>query len=348
MDNIFKDGEFFIGANYWASNAGIQMWNRWDEEAVIRDLTHLAKANIKVLRIFPLWSDFQPIEAYRNGGGNVRTISHDAVKAIETPEDVAGIDPVMVERFEAVLNHAGHMGIKIIVGILTGWMSGRVYVPKALDGLNLYTDPTALKWEIKYVKYIIERFKFHPAIAAWDLGNECNCFDNCPNKDTAYTWSALIANTIRSVDNTRPVISGMHGIAPENMWNAMDQGELTDILCTHPYPQFTPFCDTDPVNKMKSANHAVAESLFYRGCGNKPCFAEEINILGPMFGNSQVAAPMWIWHFSVCGRTIVWASCGGVRAIRVNFRILLTIGPVLKESLALFPKMELRLPCWIE
>ena len=151
MENIFKDGEFFIGANYWASNAGIQMWNRWDEEAVIRDLDHLASGNIKVLRIFPLWSDFQPIEIYRNGGGNVRAISTDAVAAIDSPEALAGIDPVMVERMDRFLDLCQERDIKIIVGLLTGWMSGRVYIPRALEGLNLYTDATALKWETKYV-----------------------------------------------------------------------------------------------------------------------------------------------------------------------------------------------------
>lgn len=314
MENIFKDGEFFIGANYWASNAGIQMWNRWDEEAIVRDLDHLASGNIKVLRMFPLWSDFQPIEAYRNGGGNIRTISRDAVAPIDSPEALAGIDPVMVERMERFLDLCLERNIKLIVGLLTGWMSGRVYIPRALEGLNLYTNPTALKWETKYVKYLVERFKNHEAIVAWDLGNECNCFDNCPDSDTAYTWSALISNTIRSADNTRPVVSGMHGIAPENIWNAMDQGELTDILCTHPYPQFTPLCDTDPVNRMKSANHAVAESLFYRGCGNKPCFAEEINILGPMFGNNESAcanvdmALFGLWAHNCMGY-MWWCAC---------------------------------------
>ena len=152
MENIFKNGEFFIGANYWASNAGIQMWNRWDESAVVRDLDHLSRCDVKVLRVFPLWSDFQPIEAYRNGGGNVRTISRDAVAAIDSPEAVAGIDPVMVDRFVRFLDLCSERDIKIIVGLLTGWMSGRVYVPKALDGLKLYTDPTALKRETKYVK----------------------------------------------------------------------------------------------------------------------------------------------------------------------------------------------------
>ncbi|MBR3933466.1 MAG: cellulase family glycosylhydrolase [Clostridia bacterium] len=314
MDNIFKDGQFFIGANYWASNAGIQMWNRWDEDCVKRDFDLLVKGNINVLRMFPLWSDFQPIEAYRNGGGNIRTVSRDAVKATETPEDVAGVDPVMVQRLETALNHAHKRGIRIILGILTGWMSGRVYVPKALDGLNLYTNPLALRWETRFVKYIVKKFKNHPAIVAWDLGNECNCFDNCPDKDTAYTWSALISNTIRSEDSTRPVVSGMHGIFPENIWNVMDQGELTDVLCTHPYPQFTPLCDTDPINKMKSANHAVAESLFYRGCGDKPCFAEEISVLGPMFGNNDSAcantdmALFGLWAHNCMG-FMWWCAC---------------------------------------
>ena len=194
MDNIFKDGEFFIGANYWASNAGIQMWNRWDEECVKRDFDLLAQGNIRVVRMFPLWSDFQPIEAYRNGGGGIRTVSKDAVKAIETPEDVAGIDPIMVERLEIALNHAHERGIKIILGILTGWMSGRVYVPKALDGLNLYTNPLALRWEIRFVKYIVNRFKNHPAIAAWDLGNECNCFDDCPREVSSHDEDCCNAN----------------------------------------------------------------------------------------------------------------------------------------------------------
>lgn len=314
MESIFKSGEFFIGANYWASNAGIQMWNRWDEECVKRDLDLLVEGNINVLRMFPLWSDFQPIEAYRNGGGNVRAVSRNAVEAIDSPETLAGIDPVMIDRMECFLNHSYGRGIKIIVGLLTGWMSGRVYVPKALDGLNLYTDPTALRWETRYIKYLVTRFKDHPAIVAWDLGNECNCFDNCSDRDTAYTWSALISNTIKSVDNTRPVVSGMHGLVPEGIWTAMDQGELTDILCTHPYPAFTPFCDTDPINKMKSANHAVAESLFYRGCGNKPCFAEEISVLGPMFGNDESAcanvdmALFGLWAHNCMG-FMWWCAC---------------------------------------
>lgn len=314
MDNIFESGKFFVGANYWASNAGIQMWNRWDEECVKRDLDLLAKANVKVIRMFPLWPDFQPIENYRSGHCKIRAISRDAVKAIETPEDLAGIDPVMADRLDVFLDLCAERGIRVILGLITGWMSGRMYIPRALEGLNLFTDATALRWEIRYVKYLVTRFKSKSAIVAWDLGNECNCMYDCANPDVAYTWSSLISNTIRSIDNERPVVSGMHSLKPEGNWTCMDQGETTDILCTHPYPAFTPLCDTDPVNRMKSGNHAVAESVFYRGCGQKPCFAEEINVLGPMFGNDEVAcantdmALFGLWAHNCLG-FMWWCAC---------------------------------------
>ncbi len=313
-NNIFESGEFFVGVNYWASNAGIQMWNRWDEECVKRDLDLLVEANIKVVRMFPLWSDFQPIENYRGGNGGLKCVSRDAVKAIDSPEALAGIDPVMADRLERFLDLCAERGVKIILGLITGWMSGRLYVPRALEGLNLFTNPMALRWEVRYVTYLVRRFKDHPAIVAWDLGNECNCLSVCENPDVAYTWSALISNTIRSIDGEKTVVSGMHSLKPEGNWTCMDQSETTDILCTHPYPAFTPLCDTDPTNKMKSANHAVAESVFYRGCGGKPCFAEEINILGPMFGNDETACAntdmqlFGLWAHNCLG-FMWWCAC---------------------------------------
>lgn len=313
-NNLFKSGEFFVGVNYWASNAGIQMWNRWDEDCIKRDFDLLVEANIKVIRMFPLWSDFQPIENFRNGNGKIRIISNDGVKAIDSPEARAGMNTEMVAKLDRFLEICEEKGIKVILGLVTGWMSGRVYAPHALDGLNLYTHPTALRWELRYVKYLVNRYKDSPAIVAWDLGNECNCFDHCPDADSAYTWASLISDAIRSIDSTKLVISGMHSLKPEAVWNPMDQGETTDILCTHPYPAFTPLCDTDPVNRMKSANHAVAESVFYRGCGGKPCFAEEINVLGPMFANEEVTCAntdmqlFGLWAHNCLG-FMWWCAC---------------------------------------
>ena len=59
-DTLFRHGEFFVGCNYWASHAGTNMWHDWDAGVVEADIKRLAEAGVDVMRVFPLWSDFQP------------------------------------------------------------------------------------------------------------------------------------------------------------------------------------------------------------------------------------------------------------------------------------------------
>ena len=121
-------------------------------------------------------------------------------------------------------------------------------------------------------------------------------------------WISTIADAIRVADPTRPVISGMHSLSPAGVWRMQDQGELLDALCTHPYPIFVPFCDTDPLNEFKSPLHSTAESVYYRGVGGKPCFAEELGTLGPMIASETIAA-----DYVNCCLYSLWAhNCHGL------------------------------------
>ena len=66
---IFAPGsEFFVGCNYWASHAGTAMWRDWRPEVVEADFRLLAENGVEVARVFPLWPDFQPIQALTGGG----------------------------------------------------------------------------------------------------------------------------------------------------------------------------------------------------------------------------------------------------------------------------------------
>ena len=199
---------------------------------------------------------------------------HDWAKRRLTFDEVgqAGVDRVMLERFERFCDLAEQHHLKLIVGLLTGWMSGRLFVPEMLQDRNTLTDPMAIKWEIRFVRLMVRLFKAHPAIIAWDLGNECNCLGKANSADQAYVWAATISMAIRCEDASRPIISGMHSLSPDGEWRMQDQAEFLDVLCTHPYPIFTPHCDTDPLNQMKSALHATAESLYYADLSGKPCF----------------------------------------------------------------------------
>ena len=288
-DTLFTSGKYFTGCNYWASHAGTNMWRDWRPEVVDDDLRRLAEYNVRVVRMFPNWRDFQPLRIHYGGGSSEREMRLGEDPLPFTDAGRAGVDIVMADRFGQFCDIAQKHGIRLIVGLVTGWMSGRMHMPEAFQGKGLLSDPLVIRWQIRFVRYMVRRFKDHPAVAAWDLGNECNCMQGISH-DAAYLWASAITNTIRSEDKSHPVVSGMHGLSPTGTWSPEDQGEILDILCTHPYPLFTPHCGTDPLNEMKSILHSTAESVMYASLGGKPCFVEEAGTLGPMIADEDIAA----------------------------------------------------------
>jgi hypothetical protein len=291
--SITQPGDFVVGCNYWASHAGTRMWANWRPEVVAVDLQRLAANGIQVMRVFPLWPDFQPIVQLRGGAGALREIRMAGdIPLPDTPAGRAGVSEVMLERFAHFADLCQQHNIQLIVGLLTGWMSGRLFVPPALEHRNVLTDPVCLMWEMRFVDCFVRRFKDHPAIYAWDLGNECNCMAPVENHAAAYAWSAAIANAIRAADPSRPVVSGMHSLTPggSNPWLIQDQAETTDILTTHPYPYWTPYVRSDPLNTIRPLLHATAETRMYADIGGKPCMAEEIGTMGPMISSEEAAA----------------------------------------------------------
>ena len=282
-NRLFQSGTFFVGCNFWASHAGTAMWSDWRPDVVEGDLKVLSDAGLQVLRVFPLWPDFQPIQLLRAGYGQPKEFS-----PLDNPD---GVSAVMMDRFTEFARLAEKYQLCLVVGLVTGWMSGRLFVPPALEGRNVLTDPMAIRWQVRFVKHFVRRFKGSSAVLAWDLGNECNCMAPA-TRDEAWAWTSAIVNAVRSVDSGRSVVSGMHSLSPspEAAWKTQDQGELTDVLTTHPYPIFTPHCDADPINTFRSCFHAAAESRFYGDIGHKPCFAEEVGTLGPMVASESIAA----------------------------------------------------------
>lgn len=266
------------------------MWSDWRADIVEADFKKLHESGLTVLRIFPLWPVFQPITLLKGGMGTPVEYRFGENLIPDTEAGRAGIDESAIEKFKVFLDLAEKYKLQLIVGLVTGWMSGRLFVPPALEEKNVLSDPIAMMWETRMVKYIVKHFKNHPAIVAWDLGNECNCMAHLNSSEEAYVWSSTISNAIKSEDVTHPVISGMHSLSPEKIWRIEDQAEVLDILTTHPYPYFVEHCDFDPIDSIRTELHAVSESLFYRGIGKKPCFVEECGTLGPMFANEEVAA----------------------------------------------------------
>ena len=291
MSVFSEKGKFFLGCNYWASHAGTRMWSDWRPEVVEEDFRRIAEAGMTLLRVFPLWPDFQPITLLRQGGGAPREYRFGEDPLPDTEAGRAGVSEEMLNRFAVMCGLARKYGLSLLVGLVTGWMSGRFYAPQPLEHLNVLKDPEALRWEAKFVRCFVRRFRDDPAVVGWDLGNECNCMAPLTDRSEAYVWAEYIAGAIRSEDQTRPVVSGMHSLSAESgVWRIEDQGELMDVLTTHPYVLFVPHCGVDPIDTIRPGTHAVSETLLYADLGHKPCFVEECGTLGPMFASEKIAA----------------------------------------------------------
>lgn len=279
--------EFMLGCNYWASHAGAEMWKNWDEEQVERDMQDLSEYGVKYLRVFPNWKDFQPVMPVYGGEGRIKEYM---LEGCREPENPWYLDEVMLDRFGKFCTVVEKYGMKLIVGLITGWMSGRLFIPSALNGKNLCTDPVALKFELLMVRGIVSRFCDRDVIYAWNLGNECNCMSKVNTREEAMVWTAAVSNAIRAADPDRPVISGMHSLSVDrDAWRITDQADWNDILTTHPYAYFVPYCRNDPIDSIRTLMHGTCETMLYASVGKKPCLVEELGTLGPNICNDDIS-----------------------------------------------------------
>ena len=74
MLSLTEPGKFVVGCNYWASHAGTAMWSDWRPEIVEADLRQLSEGGLQVLRVFPLWPDFQPLTYLYTGHGRIQEL----------------------------------------------------------------------------------------------------------------------------------------------------------------------------------------------------------------------------------------------------------------------------------
>ena len=280
--------EFILGCNYWASNAGADMWRNFDIKCIDKDLKILSENGIKYMRVFPNWRDFQPVEPIL---GEFGVLNGYTIKEQPIPDNPYYLDLEMLDKFSEFLDVCKKYGIRLIVGLITGYMSGRLFVPTALYSENVITSPVAQYFEQLFIKGFVEHFRDRDEIYAWDLGAECNSMAKVNTRWETANWTATIANAIKAADSSRPVLSGMHQLfVDEEKWLISDQGLYTDMLTTHPYPFWCRHADIDETMSFRTTIHATAQNRLYADIGGKPCLTEEIGTMGPSICSEETAA----------------------------------------------------------
>ncbi len=273
--------KFAFGVNYFSD----EMWHSFDEKATEKDFALLSGAGIRYIRLLPVWKEFQPIkEQDRWAGKHFAVAYEDGTPLDNSPEGDAGVSPVMMNRLETVMNLCKKYGLKVELTLFCCAVNGQNTVPSYLENRNIFTDPTALMWEQKFIKYIVTRFKDHVSLSGFCIGEEYSAIKNINGNVAAqYSWTLMVCNAIRAIDDTHPVVSGLSSLATESMnpetasfWQLHFHAECVDMLTVHPKKVFGAYRN----NTMRPILSSCAVNNMLEDIGEKPCFIEKTDFDG--------------------------------------------------------------------
>jgi endo-1,4-beta-mannosidase len=195
---------FSLGINYWPRRSAMHMWQSFDPGEIADDMARLADLGFDTVRFFLRWADFQP-EPYR-------------------------MDHTMLARLERVMELIAASGLRAMPTLFCGHMSGVNWLPSwTLDAArpagrfrtitetgespygsgDLYSGHL-LQAQRLHVREAGAALRGHPAVLAWDLGNEFSNVCEPASVAEAREWSKRLTDDLQSASG-HPVTGGMHG-----------------------------------------------------------------------------------------------------------------------------------------
>ena len=223
-----------VGINYWPARSAMRWWTEFDANAFADDARLLAEGGCRSIRVFLRWEDFQP---------RADTIERTVLSNLVTAADTC----------------AEH-GLRIIPTLFTGHMSGANWLPawatkpgpagrfRTVSG-ERYTDAVPRNWfddgEVGDAQELLAReaagaLRSHPALFAWDLGNENSNVCIPATRDAGRAWLARMSGALRAADPSCRVTIGLHmeDLEQDRRIGPAEAAEACDVLCMHGYPLY--------------------------------------------------------------------------------------------------------------
>jgi endo-1,4-beta-mannosidase len=237
---------FTLGVNYWPRRKAMYWWGDFDPGEVREEFALIRELGMNLVRIFLLWDDWQP-----------------------APDAVS---PAALGNLGLVLDIAADLGLKLDVTFFTGHMSGPNWAPgwmllpdeplpprvrQLVSGgrvieasyRNPYTDPMALAAAELLLRAVVGRYRDHPGVGVWNLGNEPDLFAWPPDPGSGRDWARRMSGVIRSLGATQPITCGLHvdSLLRDNHLRVHDVFGEVDFAVMHAYPMYVPWA-RDPLD----------------------------------------------------------------------------------------------------
>ena len=181
------------------------MWKRFDLDEIGEDMARIAALGLDVVRFFLMWDAFQP--------------QHNAM------------DAGALSNFDAMMERIAEAGLRAMPTLFCGHMSGVNWLPawtleretrhgrfrtiasgtvvdRAIG--DFYADPDLLSAQVFFARRVGERMRDHPALFAWDLGNEFSNLRRPATPSDAAQWSARLTDALLETSGVG-ASGGMHG-----------------------------------------------------------------------------------------------------------------------------------------
>jgi endo-1,4-beta-mannosidase len=270
-DSVALREPFRLGVNYWPRRTAMAMWSRFDAGEIDEDFARLAGMGLDLVRFFLMWEAFQPEPG---------------------PPDAAAL-----ARFEAVLASAARYGLQTMPTLFCGHMSGVNWLPEwALDpgrpagrfrtisggresplGAGDFYRGPLLDAQRLLARALGERAGRHPAILAWDLGNEFSNLREPEREGDGAEWSSILTNDLLETSGL-PVTGGIHGedLTEDRRIRPSTMCAPWSFATMHGYPVYSAFArsasDPEVVPFLSAVTSAFSHKrVLFSEFGNPQC-----------------------------------------------------------------------------
>jgi hypothetical protein len=182
-----------VGLDYQPSGAGPFLWQAFDAAAVTADLEAISRVGFRVVRVGLAWDSFMPDARDVDGrrvdefGALLRIAARHQLQVIPVLFAQAHGDCVLLPA-RTVLRHRPRRGVRVL-------SEGHVEPGGPRD---LWADTLMLDLADRWLRRMIAGFSGHPAILAWDLGDDPASVVRPRRIADLAAWVELMAGPLRA------------------------------------------------------------------------------------------------------------------------------------------------------